>query len=129
MTVLSGSISPQMGGAIRVPIDTSPAFANTEHESQQSNGKFSAGVGSYALVVEADGYSEDQFAGFSVFGDYAFNDHFSLRGQYYSVEHDDFSELEASGLEANAYFGTGLASNGFKAFIGGGITTRNTSNE
>ncbi len=99
----------------------SPAFANTEHESQQSNGKFSAGVGSYALVVEADGYSEDQFAGFSVFGDYAFNDHFSLRGQYYSVEHDDFSELEASGLEANAYFGTGLASNGFKAFIGGGF--------
>ncbi len=32
----------------------SPAFANTENESQQSNGKFSAGVGSYALVVEAE---------------------------------------------------------------------------
>ena len=37
MTVLSGSISPQMGGAIRVPIDSGEIDERNGHQTNQSN--------------------------------------------------------------------------------------------
>jgi hypothetical protein len=44
-----------------------------------------------------------------------------FKGAYYSTEHDDFSDLEADGFDLALYLGTGLASKGFKAYVGGGI--------
>ena len=37
MTVLSGSISPQMGGAIRVPIDSGERFCVNWREATHKN--------------------------------------------------------------------------------------------
>ncbi len=74
---------------------SSTAFANTE----QDNKHWQVGVGSYAVVVEADDYPDDDFTGFNLSSTYAFTDNVAIRGQYYSLEHDDESDLELSGVD------------------------------
>ena len=96
---------------------SSTAFANTE----QDNKHWQVGVGSYAVVVEADDYPDDDFTGFNLSSTYAFTDNVAIRGQYYSLEHDDESDLELSGVDILAFYGTGLLSKGFKAYVGGGF--------
>ena len=39
MTVLSGSISPQMGGAIRVPIDNNTPIPTRKSQHRKSDGQ------------------------------------------------------------------------------------------
>ncbi|WP_394175785.1 outer membrane beta-barrel protein [Thalassotalea litorea] len=84
---------------------------------------FSVGIGSYALVVSADDsdYDDDDFSGFQVNASYAFSDNFAGKLTYYSLEHDDWSDLENSGFDLVGYFGTGLLNDGFKAYVGGGV--------
>ena len=37
------------------------------------------------------------------------------------MEHDTVSAIDSTGYDLLAYYGTGLASQGFKAYIGGGL--------
>jgi hypothetical protein len=87
--------------------------------------QFNIGVGSYASVIAYDNtvYDDDRFAGLSVSFGYAATDQFALRATYFTLDHDDFSDFESKGLDLLAYLGTGLATHGFKAYVGGGIFT------
>ncbi len=84
---------------------------------------FSLGVGLYQSVISVDDalYANDELSGLGLSFGYSISDQFALRGTYYSLEHDDFSEVDSSGYDLVGYFGTGLASSGFKAYIGGGL--------
>lgn len=87
----------------------------------ESQKKWNVGISTYAITIDAAAYGDDQFAGYSLSGGYSFSDNVALRGQYYSTEHDIDSSLELSGLDLNVYVGTGLASEGFKAYAGLGV--------
>jgi hypothetical protein len=78
--------------------------------------KFNVGIGTYALKV-----AYDDLSGIGISVSYAFSDQFALRGEYYTLDHDDISALDDTGIDLVTYFGTGLATHGFKAYIGGGI--------
>jgi len=84
---------------------------------------FSLGIGTYRSVISIDAPSttDDELSGVAFTFGYAVSDMFALRGTYFSLEHDDFSDVESTGYDLLAYFGTGLASQGFKAYIGGGL--------
>lgn len=93
-------------------------------QAEEMEKKFNVGIGTYALSISYDNASsgaDDELGGLGLSASYSFTDKFSIRGGYYSLEHDDFSSLDATGMDLTAYFGTGLASQGFKAYIGGGI--------
>ena len=95
-------------------------FTNAETAKQK---QWSVGISSYALIIDSDYYGADDFIGFAISSDYAISDNFAIRGAYYSLEHEDFSEIEVNGFEFLGYYGTGLMSQGFKAYIGGGLYT------
>ena len=96
--------------------------ASTLAEAQQEK-KFSIGLGVYALTLAYDDttLTDDEFSGLAISAAYAFNDNVALKGTYYSLEHDDFNELEAKGLDLVVVAGTGLATQGFKIYGGGGF--------
>lgn len=84
----------------------------------------SVGFGTYALAIVYDDNSslaDDTYSGTAISVFYAPTDQFAFRGSFYSTEHDDFSFLENDGYDLAIYLGTGLATQGFKAYIGGGI--------
>ena len=101
--------------------------ANAEEAPQAPIEKnWSVGIGTYATSFGADdGYGDDTttFSGYNFTSTYAFSDNFAVRAGYYTLEHEDFSNLESSGFDLVAYYGTGLATAGFKAYIGGGLYT------
>jgi len=84
---------------------------------------FSIGIGTYAskIIAEDDSVVDAEFGGVALTITYVFSDHFSLRGNYFSLEEDTFSNLESKGFDLLAYLGTGMANQGFKAYIGGGV--------
>jgi len=84
---------------------------------------FTIGIGTYATTIAYDNslLKDDELSGFSLSFGYAVFDQFALRGSYFSLEHDDLSDLESKGIDLLGYLGTGLATHGFKAFIGGGF--------
>jgi hypothetical protein len=93
-------------------------------ESNQKVKLWNVGVGTYATTVNIDGdYSDEdiEFDGLNISASYAFSDKMAIRANYFSLEDTDFSELESSGFDLLAYYGTGLATRGFKAYIGGGF--------
>ncbi len=98
-------------------------FLSSSAQADNGQKKFNIGIGSYALVVGYDdgSFKDDELSGFGLSGTYAFTDHFAIRGIYYSLEHDDVSGLDNKGIDLVGYFGTGLATHGFKAYIGGGV--------
>lgn len=95
-------------------------FAGTDGPVEKP---FSLGIGTYRSVISLDAplANDDELSGIAFTLGYAVSDMFALRGTYFSLEHDDFSEIESTGYDLLAYFGTGLASQGFKAYIGGGL--------
>lgn len=90
---------------------------------------WNVGVSSYSLGIYtednsyfADDYDYDDefFVGGAFFVNYHFNESISARVQFYAIEHDDFSEIEMSGVDLLLYWGGGFLSEGFKWYIGGG---------
>jgi hypothetical protein len=83
---------------------------------------FTIGIGSYVSTIAYDNslIKDDDLSGFSLSFGYAVSDQFALRGSYFSLEHDDLSDLESKGIDLLGYLGTGLATHGFKAYVGGG---------
>ena len=96
---------------------------NVQAEEQQEK-RFSVGIGTYALNLaysdDAMG-ADDEFSGLAISAAYAFTDNVAVKGALYSMEHDDISGLDASGLDLVVVGGTGLATHGFKIYGGGGI--------
>ena len=94
---------------------------NTYAEGQEK--KFNIGVGSYTLKISYDDQVpfDDDLNGFGISALYAFSDNLAVRGEYYSIDHESFSSIEVTGADLVAYYGTGLATTGPKAYIGGGI--------
>ena len=84
------------------------------------------GLGSYANTINIDSSYRDEdieFSGLTITGSYSFSDNVAVRASYFSLENDDISAIESKGLDLVAYYGTGLATNGFKAYVGGGVYT------
>jgi len=104
-------------------LTSSLIFSNTTYadENAQPIKHWSIGGGTYALIIDHEELGDDDFAGFTLSSTYAVSDSFSINGQYYSLEHNDFSYLDVSGVDISAYYGTGLSSKGFKAYVGAGV--------
>ena len=83
----------------------------------------SVGIGTYASILATDDpfVSDSEFSGIALTVGYTISDQFLIRGTYFSLEDDDFSDIESSGIDLLGYLGTGLTGHGFKAYIGGGI--------
>jgi len=81
---------------------------------------WSIGAGAQSLTVTND-YEDDEFSGAIITASYAFSDSLAIRGSIHSLEHDDVSELTSDSFDIIGYWGTGLQSEGFKAYIGAGL--------
>ena len=88
---------------------------------------FSVSIGFYTENISLDeNISLGAFSGDNNFSGYAlaigqvFLDNFDGRITVYSLDHDDFSSFDSEGYDMVLHWGTGLASQGFKAYIGGG---------
>ena len=97
------------------------ASANNSEVAAEKN--WSVGLGSYAFTLASDNsYSSDvDFSGFNLAAGYAFNNHFQIRGTYFSLENDTFSAIESSGFDVMAYGGVGLSKPGFRGYGGAGF--------
>lgn len=92
-----------------------PAFAADTQELKH----FSVGLAPYATVVSVDTYygSDDlDFSGFAILGTGAVNDNVGFRLTYADQDNDDNSDLELTAVEVSLIAGTGLATDGFKAY-------------
>ena len=98
-------------------------FSLSVQAEDQPGKKFSIGLGTYALTLYYDDSTlvDDEFSGIAISASYAFTDNVAVKGTYYSMDHDYFGALEASGIDLAVVGGTGLATNGFKIYGGGGI--------
>lgn len=77
-------------------------------------------IGSYGLTVSYDGYyGDDEAAGFQVGYSREFNRNFGFRGSVYSLEHEDYSEVDVTGLDLSVV--GGLLGSGFNLFGGLGL--------
>ena len=83
---------------------------------------FTIGLGTYASTIAYDNslLEDVDFTGGAVTFGYAISDQFALRATIFSQENTDNSNFESSGFDLLGYLGTGLATHGFKAYIGGG---------
>ena len=79
------------------------------------------GLGIYNSTISYDNASDDEFSGGAISASYAVTDNLAFRGTIFSLEHDDFSEIESSGYDLVVYGGTGLLTRGFKIYGGGGL--------
>ena len=79
------------------------------------------GLGIYNFTVSYDNTSDDDFSGGAISASYAATDNFAFRGTIFSLEHDDFSYIDSSGYDLVVYGGTGLLTQGFKIYGGGGL--------
>ena len=85
--------------------------------------KLTIGAGAYALKINYENDyidTENEFSGMGFAASYAFSNSFAIKGVYYTLEHDEHSEVEATGADVMLYIGSNLASHGFKIYIGGG---------
>ena len=83
--------------------------------------RLQVGFGVYNLTVNYNNSFDYEFSGTAISAAYAPTDNLSFRVSFYSLDNDDFSALESSGYDLVIYGGTGLATQGFKIYGGGGI--------
>lgn len=95
---------------------------STEHTAEQPR-HWSIGIGSYAFSVANDSSdgSDMDFSGFNITAGYAINNHFQVRGTYFTLDNDENSAVESSGFEMMAYGGVGFAESGFRGYGGVGF--------
>jgi len=82
---------------------------------------FSVSIGWYTEKISYSAFpGDDDFSGYALAIGQVFLDNFDGRITFYSLDHDDFSSFDSEGYDMVLHWGTGLASQGFKAYIGGG---------
>ncbi|HTN34057.1 MAG TPA: hypothetical protein VL091_08640 [Marinobacter sp.] len=74
------------------------------------------GIASYATVISPDYTKDEKLGGFAVYGTGAFNDNFAGRLLIGFQSHNDYSEIDITAFEGSLLAGTGLATEGFKAY-------------
>lgn len=76
------------------------------------------GIASYATVLTTNerGADDQEFTGFALQATGAPNDNFGVRGLYGQQDDEDLPGLDVTTLEASVLGGTGLATEGFKAY-------------
>lgn len=112
--------------AISAVLALSVAFPSMAEEAEMvhpSTKNWSVGISSYALIVSSDDYGDDDFTGVAFSANHFMSDNVGFKFELYVLEHDDFSEIEVTGMDVLAYYGSGLLSEGFKWYIGGGLYT------
>ncbi len=91
----------------------------------EDTNNFNIGIGTYALTVSYDDYyssrPDDNFDGIALTASYAFANFFSIRGNFYSLDHEYLSNIDIEGTELTLLFGMGLERNGLRAYGGPGI--------
>jgi hypothetical protein len=99
---------------------SSSAIADTTDDISKP---FSVGIATYASVIAYDDATlkDDEFSGAALSFTYAFTDQFAARATFFSLEHNDISDIESKGYDFLGYLGTGLATHGIKAYVGGGL--------
>lgn len=77
-------------------------------------------IGSHTIVLDnnVDGADDDDLSGIVLSYQRAITKYVAIKGSYFSDEHDDDSDLEAKGFEANILIGTNFTSQGVYAFAG-----------
>ena len=81
---------------------------------------FSVSIGIYTENISYGAFSgDDDFSGYALALGQVFLDNFDGRITVYSLDHDDFSSFDSDGYDMVLHLGTGLASQGCKAYIGG----------
>ena len=85
--------------------------------------KVNLSFGTYAVAVAyVDAFiSDETLSGTAFSASYATSDNIAFRGTLFSLTHDDFSNVDASGSDIMALFGTGFTKQGFKGYLGAGI--------
>ncbi|WP_300667814.1 hypothetical protein [Desulfoluna sp.] len=90
----------------------------------ENGSKFKLGVGTYGLIIEGDsatqGTDDDTFYGGALVGTACFTQHVAIRGAFYATEHEDYSDLEMSGMDLQLLLGTNFYE-GFNVFGGIGV--------
>ena len=82
---------------------------------------YSVSIGLYAENISSNTFSDDAgFSGYALAMGQVFQDNLDGRITVYSSENDNLSSLDSRGYDIVLHYGTGLASQGFKAYIGGG---------
>lgn len=91
-----------------------PTQSRAEDESSTS-----LGLSTYAINVSYDyAWTDDEFSGVGIFLTQALSRNVALRGGFFSTEHDDWSDLEASGIDLQLLVGNDFISEGFKIYGG-----------
>ncbi len=107
---------------IRIFMAITTLLISTSLHAQEAVPKhWQVGLGFYRSAVSYNNTSDDEFGGFAISASYAATDNFAFRGTIFSLEHDDFSEVDSSGYDLVIYGGTGLLTQGFKIYGGGGL--------
>jgi len=97
------------------------ANADEAKKSGKPEKPYSVSVGVYQGKFSISSLPIDlDFSGYSLSIGQVFSDNFAGRFTYYSTDWDEFSGLDSDGVDIVLHWGTGLASKGFKAYIGGG---------
>jgi len=106
-----------------VVITLSLLFSNivSANGDKQTIKQWNVGFGSYAITVDHEEKGDDDFSGLTTSTTFAFSDNMSIRGQYYALELDNSSDVDVSGFDVSIFYGSGLVSEGFKAYIGIGL--------
>ena len=100
------------------------AQVNAQEVSSAHERNWSVGIGSYAFVVVDDQDNNDDdinFSGFNLAAAYAFNNHFQVRATYFSLENNDYNNVDSEGYDLMAYGGVGFSQKGFRGYGGAGF--------
>jgi len=100
---------------------TALLISTSLHAQEVQPKHWQIGLGLYNSVISYDFGPDDEFSGGAISATYAMSDNVAFRGTIFSLEHDDFSELESSGYDLVVYGGAGLLTQGFKVYGGGGL--------
>lgn len=98
-------------------------FSTLSYANTDDSNHWSVGAGRYAFTLASDNdrVKDDTSSGFNLTASYAFNNHFQVRATYFSLEHDDYSDIESTGYDFMAYGGVGFIRKGFRSYGGAGF--------
>ena len=104
--------------AVSAALFSSAAVADTQER------KFSVGLTSYATTIDFP-QGEDDASGIAVTAMGAFNPvglgHIGFIANYAVMEHDTFSMIDITSIDASLIWGRNLTLPGFKFYVGGGF--------
>jgi len=94
-------------------------------QAEETERKISISFGTYALSIShADLFQSDEtltLSGTAFSASYAISNNIAFRGTVFSLTDDDFPDIDSSGVDIMALFGSGFTAQGFNGYLGAGI--------